>query len=575
MTSATTRSTAEELWTCLAGEDADEAVFSVLNLDHDRFLTDLALHPGVVVAGEAGAGGDGDAARERVGSAPGPGAARGRAEHRKARARLRAADDVKMGGCCQLLRANIQGLRRYRGAGCEGRAGLPAEQWAARVLQSAWRAHVFRHVFLHLRVVVAHLSASSARAALQSVNPREALLADAASDIVVRFSYKRVENNPWRPCRVGLFDPERCPARGTGLARIRGRSRAQVQRGGVVRTSPPARSRPAAAATKRKLSPQEKERMSKLSLLRRLYGYERAEAPLPPVMWGKQASTDELISRPRARTRNRADDLDDELPSRSTGLSTAMQDLWNDLPEHVKRDPTLAQLKAGLVSGASRPSELSGVAEKGNLSETKMTFPEGGGDGGGKGKEFLSNVSVAASLHASRGKHGHQNGHESSTHNMPGEKPMQPWASRLRMGVLIVTWLVFTGILMTKSERELDVHQISVPKNQTKSYNMLNMPTERQVSVTVGGALLPPEYGNMTDSFMEVWIELIQTRMQLPESDRRNVSLHINKADILFSRNLSEPWRIPLVSAQSIDVVPEIKRENMFDLDDFEIASIP
>ncbi|XP_026288625.2 uncharacterized protein LOC113213704 [Frankliniella occidentalis] len=361
MTSATTRSTAEELWTCLAGEDADEAVFSVLNLDHDRFLTDLALHPGVVVAGEAGAGGDGDAARERVGSAPGPGAARGRAEHRKARARLRAADDVKMGGCCQLLRANIQGLRRYRGAGCEGRAGLPAEQWAARVLQSAWRAHVFRHVFLHLRVVVAHLSASSARAALQSVNPREALLADAASDIVVRFrlaadtntplpvvvykvftrrpvvdvcrgccgrlvlcssaaraaagealgvvrvatapaggaprpccrprsvccllfsSYKRVENNPWRPCRVGLFDPERCPARGTGLARIRGRSRAQVQRGGVVRTSPPARSRPAAAATKRKLSPQEKERMSKLSLLRRLYGYERAEeTPCPP-----------------------------------------------------------------------------------------------------------------------------------------------------------------------------------------------------------------------------------------------------------------------------------------------------
>ncbi|KAK3928138.1 P protein [Frankliniella fusca] len=308
-------------------------------------------------------------------------------------------------------------------------------------------------------------------------------------------------------------------------------------------------------------------------------------------MWGKQSSTDELISRPRARTRNRAaDDLDDELPTRytpspSTRLSSAMQDLWNDLPDHVKKDPTLAQLKAGLGPSTSRSGEAcgGGGVEEGNLGEARMTFPEGGGDGGGKGKEFLSNVSVAAALSASRGKPGHESCAHSAVHSVvhsaapsvSGDRPLRPWARRLRMTVLIATWLIFTGILMTKSERELDIHQISVPKNQTKSYNMLDMPTERQVAVTVGGALLPPEYVNLTDSFLEVWVELIQTRMQLEEADRRNVSLHINKADILFSRNLSAPWRIPLVSPQSVDLVPEIKREKMFDLDDFEIASIP
>ena len=65
---------------------------------------------------------------------------------------------------------------------------------------------------------------------------------------------------------------------------------------------------------------------------------------------------------------------------------------------------------------------------------------------------------------------------------------------------------------------------------------MQDMPTERQIEVSVLGALLPPEYGNMTESFLEVWVELIQTRTLLPESARRNVSHHINKTDILFNK---------------------------------------
>lgn len=65
---------------------------------------------------------------------------------------------------------------------------------------------------------------------------------------------------------------------------------------------------------------------------------------------------------------------------------------------------------------------------------------------------------------------------------------------------------------------------------------MHDMPTARQVEVSILGALLPPEYGNLTDSFLEVWVELIQTRSPLSDSARKNVSHHINKTDILFTK---------------------------------------
>lgn len=305
-------------------------------------------------------------------------------------------------------------------------------------------------------------------------------------------------------------------------------------------------------------------------------------------MWGKKSSEDEFVSRPRARTRDRnrgVDDLDDELaasrfePSPSTRLSTAMLDLWNDLPDHVKRDPTFVQLKATMPnSGNARPSELSDVTEEGDLTP-RMVFPDEAVAGKG---DFLTNVSVAASLHASRGKHGPGHGpghgHDSGGHghheHLTDKAPMKPWARHLRMGVLILIWLIFTWILMTKQEREEDIHQISVPKNQIKSYLMQEMPSERQVAVSIAGALLPPEYGNLTESFMEVWIELIQTRLPVPEAQRRNVSLHIKQDNIASVRNLTEPWRVPLVSSESVDVVPEVKRDHLFLLDDFEISNI-
>ncbi|XP_034234066.1 uncharacterized protein LOC117641070 [Thrips palmi] len=404
----TPASTPDDLWLCLASEEPDDGVFSVLNLDHDRFLEELDQEKAVNAVGAVcgrlaamktqpdAAGGDNNAPGSPVtpgkstGKTSGADAASGgdggdlKGCSRRAcksglleRMRSRMAADVSRGRGCSLLRANINAVRRLRSspvvsAGC-GREGREGREWrAAAVLQAAWRRFVLRHAFLHLREVVRQFAASGTRGALQSVNPREAHLADAASDIVVRFrlagddssllpvlvykmftrrpvvdvcrgccgrlldcsgagaaayataaagtttarsapaapaarscvgcrsqsvccllfaSYKRVENNDWRHCHLGLFDPERCPARG-------------VPRGGVARTA--AKRRPAKRATpgtapgalsaaaswtatatatvaaKKKLSVQEKERLAKITLLRKLYGYGQGDEIVCP-----------------------------------------------------------------------------------------------------------------------------------------------------------------------------------------------------------------------------------------------------------------------------------------------------
>lgn len=126
----------------------------------------------------------------------------------------------------------------------------------------------------------------------------------------------------------------------------------------------------------------------------------------------------------------------------------------------------------------ARASELSDVTEEGDLTP-RLTFPDDLGEAGagGKSKEFMSNLSVAASLHASRGKfvpvfyqpsfqvvrqvfflcwkfprrhaNSHSHGNDSHPHVMPGERFLKPWMRWLRMLVLIVTWSIFTvGFLL-------------------------------------------------------------------------------------------------------------------------------
>ena len=73
----------------------------------------------------------------------------------------------------------------------------------------------------------------------------------------------------------------------------------------------------------------------------------------------------------------------------------------------------------------------------------------------------------------------------------------------------------FQVILITKKEKITSMHQISIPPSLAKSYLILDRPTKDQISLVVEGALLPHYYANLSARWMNVWVEMFETRVAL------------------------------------------------------------
>lgn len=59
------------------------------------------------------------------------------------------------------------------------------------------------------------------------------------------------------------------------------------------------------------------------------------------------------------------------------------------------------------------------------------------------------------------------------------------------------------------------MHQISIPPMHPKSFVIYDPPTKDRVSLVVEGALLPHYYANLSSRWMNVWVEMFETRRAL------------------------------------------------------------
>lgn len=48
-----------------------------------------------------------------------------------------------------------------------------------------------------------------------------------------------------------------------------------------------------------------------------------------------------------------------------------------------------------------------------------------------------------------------------------------PWFTNTKIGILLIVWLAFTLVLMTKSEKVLDYRQLAIPVNHSRSIYIL------------------------------------------------------------------------------------------------------
>ncbi|XP_038581164.1 protein MFI isoform X1 [Micropterus salmoides] len=61
------------------------------------------------------------------------------------------------------------------------------QQIAARIIQKAWKRHVYREIFKYFSELISHCNHQDPRTILRTVNPREAELLDAAAGVFIRF----------------------------------------------------------------------------------------------------------------------------------------------------------------------------------------------------------------------------------------------------------------------------------------------------------------------------------------------------------------------------------------------------
>lgn len=134
----------------------------------------------------------------------------------------------------------------------------------------------------------------------------------------------------------------------------------------------------------------------------------------------------------------------------------------------------------------------------------------------------------------------------------------------VRIGVMVFIWLVSSYALMAKQERVITKHQISVPRNATKGYLISERIVSEHLRISLEGALLPPYYSNLSTHFMEVWVQLMMA-LYVP----LNLS-ELERHDFFFVKNISEVWKVPIVSGKLIGVVPEVTHEKIYKLKDIE-----
>lgn len=137
------------------------------------------------------------------------------------------------------------------------------------------------------------------------------------------------------------------------------------------------------------------------------------------------------------------------------------------------------------------------------------------------------------------------------------------WLKYLVRGFLIFIWIVTTVILTLKKEpnESENMHQISVPANQTKSFWILSAPVHQELRVELMGAFLPHYYSNLSSRTLDVWVDLV------PRRDAHIKQGHPVDDYVREYQTISEHWSIAAVAEHMLDIVPEMKVHKIFDLE--------
>lgn len=119
-------------------------------------------------------------------------------------------------------------------------------------------------------------------------------------------------------------------------------------------------------------------------------------------------------------------------------------------------------------------------------------------------------------------------------------------------------------------------------------YFIMESPNQHKINIIIEGALLPEYYANLSTHFMYIWVQLVATKrkvklnVNLEHDDIINVMVifighkefcaYLEYLRFLF-QNISNTWKIPVVTEKLIGIVPEIRHKKFFVLDNFNYTN--
>lgn len=284
---------------------------------------------------------------------------------------------------------------------------------------------------------------------------------------------------------------------------------------------------------------------------------------------------------------------DDSLHSQEQDPQVTEESLevWRKLPAVIRQDPSLASFRQeherlhGPEDDPLPNEDVSADDGDDNSKEfitIKVTNPDSSGVGGGAdGTDGKRTLAVArANNNSSKQLQQHQNGEkngpntttdgdgeeqEVTMHAMHGH-PHQHHGkvfNYVKLTALLVVWLVFTGFLMSKNEKELEPRQMSIPEGKVRTYILPDAPPGSRVGIYLKGAFLNDQQHNMTSNYVSVNLQLLYTSNS---NSTANMS-YVQEHDVKHVENVTDAWLVPIpMDVATLDQTDEITRKHTFDI---------
>ncbi|KAH0953383.1 hypothetical protein HN011_004922 [Eciton burchellii] len=219
---------------------------------------------------------------------------------------------------------------------------------------------------------------------------------------------------------------------------------------------------------------------------------------------------------------------------------------WSQLPEAIRLDPSLAVFQR----------ECDRITEGRSLDHVK--------------KECLV-VNMSLGTQPTARIQSQSNIDEDGQDVQSSQEKPKPFYRYSKLITLCCCWLLFTVILMFKSERIDKMRQLSISGGAISNYQVSEHITGKQISITVEGLLLPIVKGeqcaNLSMSYLMIWLELLVKE----NCDTDGLS----RANSLNSENISDVWILSIPPENLVNILSEQRHRRVFEIKnvDSEILS--